>query len=347
MKDFLSILAAPEDELQRILKIIDSSALGFVLVVGDGNRLLGTITDGDMRRALLRGEAMSTHAIDLMNPSPRRLQAGATRIEQQNFLVRHRINFAPIVDDAGSVTGVAVSAHLPGNTLDNVAVVVMAGGLGSRLGDLTKHKPKPLLDVDGEPILEKIIKRYRDDGLKDFIFCVNYKAEMIREHFGSGDRLGVKIDYVEEKKRLGTGGALSLIDVAEYDHFFVTNADIMCTTNFRDMLEFHLDQDSDATMAVREYEMQIPFGVVETEGFEIKSLREKPTYKHFINAGYYVLDKSALAHVPRAEFFDMPSLFDVLREKKIRTRIYPTTGDWIDIGRPEDLEHLRRKTKEK
>jgi NDP-sugar pyrophosphorylase family protein len=289
---------------------------------------------------------MAKCAADLMNATPRHLPAGTSRAEQQSFLSRHRLNFVPVVNEAGVVTAVAVSSHLPGNTLDNVAVVVMAGGLGSRLGELTRQKPKPLLDIDGEPILEKIVKRYRDDGLKDFIFCVNYKADMIRDYFGSGDRLGVKIDYIEEKERLGTGGALSLIDAPQYDHFFVTNADILCTTNFRDMLEFHLDQNSHATMAVREYEIEIPFGVVETEGFEIKSLREKPTYTHFINAGYYVLNRSALAHVPRETFFDMPSLFDVLRDQKIRTRIFPTSGSWIDIGRPEDLERLRRQSRE-
>lgn len=347
MKNFSSILVSPTDEFQRVLQIIDRSGLGFVLVVGQGNRLLGSITDGDMRRAFLQGGAMGQSAADLMNTSPRTLAAGTSYVDQQSFLSRHRINFAPLVDDAGSVQAVAVSAHLPGSRLDNVAVVVMAGGLGSRLGDLTKEKPKPMLDIDGEPILKKIVKKYRDDGLKNFIFCVNYKADMIRDYFGAGDDLGIKIEYVEEKERLGTGGALSLVDATQYDYFFVTNADILCSTNFREMLEFHLDQHSHATMAVREYDVQVPFGVVETEGFEIKSLREKPTYRYFINAGYYVLDSSALEHVPSNTFFDMPSLFDVLRNQKIRTRMFPTSGDWIDIGRPEDLERVRNEIKKK
>ncbi len=295
---------------------------------------------------MIQSQLIGKTAADLMNSSPRTLKFGASNADQQSFLLRHKITFAPIIDDAGSVKAVAVSPHLPGMSLDNVAVVVMAGGLGSRLGELTRHKPKPLLEIDGEPILEKIIKRYRNDGLENFIFCVNYKADMIRDHFGSGDSLGVHIEYVEEKKRLGTGGALSLIDASPYDHFFVTNADILCSTNYREMLEFHQDQKSCATMAVREHEVQVPFGVVETEGFEIRTLREKPTYKHFINAGYYVLDRSALEHVPSGTFFDLPSLFDVLRDQKIRTRIFPTGGDWIDIGRPEDLERARKQTTE-
>ncbi|WP_299988720.1 nucleotidyltransferase family protein [uncultured Ruegeria sp.] len=344
MKDITSILVSPTDDFRRVLRIIDGSAVGFVLVVGPENRLLGTITDGDLRRAMIQNPSIDKTAADLMNKSPRVLMGGTNHADQQNFLLRNKITFAPVVDQAGSVVDVAVSSHLPGSTLDNVAVIVMAGGLGSRLGDLTRDKPKPLLEIDGEPILEKIVKRYRNDGLENFIFCVNYKADMIRDKFGTGDDLGVKIEYVEEKKRLGTGGALSLIDAAPYDQLFVTNADILCSTNYREMLEFHLDQNSCATMAVREHELEIPFGVVETEGFEIKSLSEKPTYKYFINAGYYVLDRSALDHVPGDKFFDLPSLFDVLRDQKIRTRVFPTSGDWIDIGRPEDLQRARAKT---
>lgn len=347
MKHLSSILVAPTDDFRRVLQVINGSAVGFALVVGDDNRLLGTITDGDMRRALLREEATSTCASDLMNARPQTLQSGTSHAQQQSFMSRHRVNFAPIVDETGILKSVAIAAHLPGRTFDNVAVTVMAGGLGSRMGELTKGIPKPMLDIDGEPILAKIVKQYRDEGLKNFIFCVNYKAEVIRDYFGSGGDLGVNIEYVEESERLGTGGALSLVDASEYDHFFVTNADILCATSFREMFEFHLDQGSHATMAVREYEVDIPFGVVETEGFKIKSLREKPTYKYFINAGYYVLNSDALAHVPSGAFFDMPSLFDVLRNHKIRTRIFPTAGDWIDIGRPEDLERVRRESKER
>ncbi len=343
MRDFASILVSPTDDFRSVLQIIDDSAVGFALVVGPDNRLLGTITDGDIRRAMIQSLPFDTAAADLMNKSPRVLQVGTSHAEQQSYLSRNKITFAPVVDRAGSVVAVAVSPHLPGSSLDNVAVVVMAGGLGSRLGDLTKDRPKPLLEVDGESILEKIVKQYRNDGLQNFIFCVNYKADMIRDRFGSGTDLGVKIEYVEEKKRLGTGGALSLVDASTYDQLFVTNADILCSTNYREMLEFHLDQKSCATMAVREHEVEIPFGVVETEGFEIKSLSEKPTYKYFINAGYYVLDRCALDYVPKSTFFDLPSLFDVLRDQKIRTRIFPTSGDWIDIGRPEDLRRARNK----
>lgn len=340
-QDITQISISPTASFQEVLSIIDEFALGFVLVVDEGGHLVGTITDGDVRRTLMQKGPSVASAAELMNVTPRTLGQDSTLEERQSFLTRNKITFVPIVDASNRVLTVAVSTHLPGKVLDDVAVVVMAGGLGSRLGELTQTTPKPLLEVDGEPILEKIVKRFRDEGLENFIFCVNYKADMIRDYFQDGDDLGVKISYVEEEKKLGTGGALSLVDVTGYNHLFVTNADILCTNTYRDMLEFHIEQSSIATMAVREHSVQIPFGVVETEGFEIKSLREKPTYTHFINAGYYVLDCEAVEHVPADEFFDMPSLFDVLHEKRKRTRIFPTQGAWIDIGRPEDLERAR------
>lgn len=346
MKDFTGILIPPACSFRDVLKIIDNSALGFALVVDDAGRLMGTITDGDTRRAMLNSDISRIQAKDFMNSAPRVLKTGATLSEQQVFLVRHRISFVPLVDSNGVVQDVATSAHLPGTRFDNVAVVVMAGGLGTRLGEFTKDTPKPLLSVQGEPILQKIVKRFRDEGFEQFIFCVNYKAEMIRDHFGDGSELGVQVEYVQEDKRLGTGGGLSLVQADRFDHLFVTNADILCDTSYRDMLEFHLDQKSQATMAVLEYQVQIPFGVVETEGFEIRSLREKPTYKHFINAGYYVLAREAQALVPHDVFFDMPSLFDLLREQEECTRIYPTRGDWIDVGRPEDLMQARNAAKD-
>ena len=344
MKDLSSILIAPDADFREVLRVIDGSALGFVLVVDPNRRLLGTITDGDVRRALMQADAAPQDAQGLMNPNPLFLTQDTSYEERQTFLTKHKITFVPLLGKDRIVLSVAASAHLPGNSFDDVAVVVMAGGLGSRLGDLTKQTPKPLLQIDGEPILTKIVRRFRDEGFENFVICINYKGDMIREHYQTGADLGVQISYVEEEKRLGTGGALSLIDAQDYKQFFVTNADILCSTSYREMLEFHLDQKSRATMAVREHEVQIPFGVVETEGFEIRSLREKPTYKHFINAGYYVIDRSTLTHVPRDEFFDMPSLFDLLRTERQRTRIYPTSGDWIDIGRPEDLQRARSET---
>lgn len=337
VRDPSKIMVPPTASLREILTVIDATALGFALVVDGDRRLLGTVTDGDIRRNLLRSDVPGL-AQDVMNSHPITMPIESGEDEQHALLTERKIAFLPLIDGERRVVAIALASHPPGFKNDDVCVVIMAGGLGSRLGDLTKITPKPLLHVDGEPILERIIKRFRDDGFADFILCVNYKAEMIREAFGDGSRLGVRIDYVEEKKRLGTGGALSLIEREKFRRYFVTNADILCSTSYRELLEFHADQKAIATMAVHEHTVEIPFGVVETDGFEFRSLREKPSYTYFVNAGVYVVEQSALAHVPHNEFFDMPTIFDLLHKDRKRTRIFPTQGSWIDIGRPEDLE---------
>lgn len=338
IEEIAALTVGPDASRHDVLRVLDSQALGFVLVTDADHRLLGTITDGDIRRALLREDAAEM-ARDFMNPAPRVLHSGW---DYSAFLSRNRLTFVPIVDAGHRVLSVALASHNPGRQIDHVCVIVMAGGLGSRLGDLTKDVPKPLLDVGGEPILQKIVRHFRDEGFRDFIFCVNYKAGMIQDHFGNGSDLSVRIEYVTESKRMGTGGALSLIDRKDFSRFVVTNADILSSDSYREMLEFHEEQQAVATMAVREHVVEIPFGVVETNGFEIKSLREKPSFTYFINAGCYVLEAAALDHVAPDTFFDMPSLFDILGQHNERTRIYPTRGTWIDIGRPEDLETARR-----
>lgn len=346
LRDYSDILFSPETSLHDVLARIDRRRLGFGLVVDAEGRLLGSITDGDVRRALLTQRVLELTAAQIMNRTPRVMPPHCITADQRaHFLTGARITFAPVLDDAGRVVDIVLSDHLPGRTFDEIAVVMMAGGLGSRLGELTRDIPKPLLPVGDEPILQRIVKQFKADGFRRFVFCLNYKAEMIRDHFGNGDALGVDITYVQEAKRLGTGGALSLIDPGMADRYFVSNADILTESHYRDMLEFHLDQQSVATMAVREHEVQIPFGVVETEGFEIRSLREKPTYTYFINAGFYLLEREALGRVPKDEFFDMPTLFEVLRAERKRTRIYPTAGQWIDIGRPADLDRARRESR--
>ena len=346
LEDIAALLVAPDAPRREVLRVLDAQALGFVLVADADGLLLGTITDGDFRRALLRQDQGDTRtasrsetACDFMNPNPRVLHSSH---DYGAFLSRNRIGFVPIVDADGRVLSIALASKNPGRQIDHVCVVVMAGGLGSRLGNLTKDTPKPLLDVNGTSILERIVCRFRDEGFRDFIFCVNYKAEMIQAQFGDGSDLSVRIDYVTENQRMGTGGALSLIDSNRFSRFLVTNADILCSDSYREMLEFHEERGSIATMAVREHRVEIPFGVVETNGFEIRSLREKPSFTYFINAGYYILEARALDHISRNTFFDMPSLFDILRQKHERTQVYPTRGDWIDVGRPEDLEFARQ-----
>lgn len=344
LTDFSRLCIEPEADLVNVLKCIDKAALGFALVVSDSGVLLGTITDGDIRRSLMEGNS-SNKAHELMNSAPTILRSGED-IDFDGYLSINRLSFVPILDHDDRLVSVAIKEQLPGIALDDVCIAIMAGGLGKRLGELTKHTPKPLLEINGEPILQKIVRGFSNEGFKKFVFCVNYKSHMIEEYFGDGSQFGIEIEYVRESKQLGTGGAMSLVNRKDYRRFFVTNADILSSSSYRDMLDFHKREGSMATMAVREHTVDIPFGVVEVNGLEIVGLKEKPSFTYFINAGFYLIEAEVLDYIPKEKFFDMPTLFSLLENLKNPTRIFPTKGDWIDIGRPEDLERAKMVSKQ-
>ena len=223
-------------------------------------------------------------------------------------------------------------------TRDN-PVVIMAGGLGSRLGQLTKETPKPMLSIGSKPMLQHLIEQFRDQGFRKFILCVNYKKDIIRNFFSDGEKLGVKITYIEEEKRLGTAGALSLIQPSINVPYFVVNADILVNIDFMKLLSFHIKSESLATMCVRQYQMQVPYGVVNSnDRNQLLSIDEKPSLSFNVNAGVYLLDPSINSFVPNNKFFDMPSLFDILIDKGIPSTAYPINDYWLDIGHKADLE---------
>ena len=218
-------------------------------------------------------------------------------------------------------------------------VVIMAGGLGSRLGELTQKTPKPMLTVGNRPMLQHLIEQFRDQGFSHFIICVNYKKEIIFDYFLDGAKFGVHIDYIEEEQRLGTAGALSLITPAITLPYFVINADILVNIDFMQLLNFHLKSQSLATMCVREFQMQIPYGVIKSNSNKnLISLDEKPEITFDVNAGIYLLDPSVNTYIPKNTFFDMPSLFEILIDKKLQTTVFQINDYWRDIGLKADLE---------
>jgi NDP-sugar pyrophosphorylase family protein len=214
----------------------------------------------------------------------------------------------------------------------------MAGGLGTRLQELTKDVPKPLLMVGSRPVLETIVRGYVERGFRNFYFAVNYKAEQIEARFGNGGGLGVEIRYLREGKRLGTAGALSLLPEPPEEPVIVTNADLLTNEDFGDMLDQHIENRADGTMAVRDYEIQIPFGVVRHSDGWIESIEEKPVQRFVISAGMYVLSPSAVRLVPSDSFFDMPDLFDAITRGGLKARCHHVNGYWLDIGRMSDYE---------
>ncbi|EAR23503.1 putative mannose-1-phosphate guanyltransferase [Nitrococcus mobilis Nb-231] len=319
------------------IRRIDEAGLQVALVADDAHRLLGVVTDGDIRRAILRGVELQAPTSTIMNPKPHTLPQHKPRREILAYMRRYSLRQVPVVNVDGKLVGLELLDALIGAAELPNAVVLMAGGLGTRLRPLTETCPKPLLSVGGKPILERILGAFIEEGFRHFYFAVNYKAEMIIEHFGDGGRWGVQIEYLRETRRLGTAGALSLLPIWPEHPFFVMNGDLLTQANFSRMLEFHEQYGGLATMAVREYDIRIPYGVVRLDGDKILSIKEKPLHSFFVNAGIYVLEPEAVAHIPANDYCDMPSLFKRLNGAG-STAAYPLREYWLDIGRQEELE---------
>jgi len=252
--------------------------------------------------------------------------------------IEHKLYQIPVVDSDGIVVGVAEVDELLKSTQHQNKVVLMVGGLGTRLSPLTDTTPKPMLHVGNKPILETIIENFAKYGYTNIILSVSYKSHVIEAYFGNGASFGVNIEYVHETKRMGTAGALSLIRDRLTEPFFVMNGDLLTNVNFEHMHDFHDFNNAEATMAVREYDFQVPYGVVNVQDGKIQSIEEKPTHKFFVSAGIYMLSPTVLAHIPDDDFFDMPTLFEKLIEAKHNAVSFPIREYWLDIGRVSDFE---------
>jgi len=324
-----------DSTFELAVEALDRTGLGFIAVVDETNLLLGILTDGDIRRSFLRKE-FDLHSI--INTNPEVMNETSSQQEIISRLKTLHRRHMPLVNDKMQLKSVFSLDDITFVTRDN-PVVIMAGGLGSRLGQLTKETPKPMLNVGDKPMLQHLIEQFREQGFRKFIFCVNYKKNIIRNYFSDGAKLGVKIKYIEEEKRLGTAGALSLIKPSINVPFFVINADILVNINFMQLLNFHLKSQSLATMCVREFQMQVPYGVINSNSNnDLISLDEKPEIIFDVNAGIYLLDPSVNVYIPKNTFFDMPSLFEILIDKGLQSSVFQINDYWRDIGQIEDLE---------
>lgn len=308
------------------------------MVVDQDRRLLGTLSDGDVRRALLRGLTLETPVLEIMHTTPTVVYDHDDRETRLGLIKRLGLHQLPIIDNNGNLVGLEIVDDYLQVPIREESVVIMAGGLGSRLKDLTRDTPKPMLNVGSRPILETIVRSISEQGFRRFYLAVNYKAEQIEAHFGDGTKFGIEVNYLREQKRMGTAGALSLLP-AELKHpIVVTNADLLTKVDLSSMLDKHLATGADATMGVRKYEMQVPFGVVQEKDGRISSIFEKPVHQFLVSAGLYVLSPSAIKLVPDDQFFDMPTLFDMIAEKGLHARSHQVDGYWLDIGHPSDFE---------
>ncbi|ATP39079.1 alcohol dehydrogenase [Solibacillus sp. R5-41] len=341
MKNWKSILVLSSQSLLETMQIIDSSSLQFAIVIDEENRLLGTVTDGDIRRGILRGESLESPIIHIMNSDPIIATEQDTKKYCHKLMQSKKLKQLPIVNKQKQVIDVLFKDYQVTPINDNT-VILMVGGLGTRLRPLTDTIPKPMLKVGDKPILETIIESFKKCGYTNFILSVNYKKEMIQNYFQDGSAFGVIITYIEENKRMGTAGALSLLPERPTKPIFVMNGDLLTQVHFEQLMEFHLEHKAVATMCVREYEYQIPYGVIETNGANLVSIKEKPVHKSFVNAGIYVLNPEAFDYIPQDEFYDMPTLFEKLMAQENVTAAFPIREYWLDIGRMDDFERANK-----
>lgn len=338
MKDYKKTFLLPTATIRDALKKIDEGLIKIGLVVDTSEKLVGTLTDGDIRRGLLLGKGLEDSIEPLFQHSPITCNINDSKEKILQIALEFKLHQIPIVDLDGIIQGVVEVDELARATRRSNKVVIMAGGLGTRLQPLTNDTPKPMLHVGNKPILETIIENFAKYGYLNIVLSLSYKADLIESYFGDGSKFGVHIEYVHETKRLGTAGALHLLEDTLSEPFFVMNGDVLTNVNFDHMHSFHLAQKAVATMAVREYEHQVPYGVVNIVDGIITSIVEKPTHKNYVSAGIYLLDPQVLSEVPKDEFFDMPALFTRLIQKGESSVSFPIREYWLDIGRIQDYE---------
>ncbi|CAH6795998.1 D-glycero-D-manno-heptose 1-phosphate guanosyltransferase [Vibrio chagasii] len=336
-------ILSPAATLKDALQIIDSEALRGALVVDSSQALLGVVTDGDIRRGLLSGKNLEAPVADVMNCSPMTANSESSReylIEQMNKL---DILFIPIVDDGRLVGLETLHRALVNKPNYQNPVFIMAGGFGTRLKPLTDSCPKPMLKVGGKPILETLIHNFIKAGFQNFYISTHYMPEQIENYFGDGTELGVNITYVHEDEPLGTGGALGLLpdDLPKGLPLIMMNGDVLTKVDFQRLLDFHNENQADATMCVREYDYQIPYGVINGEGNKITSMVEKPIQRFFVNAGIYVVSPEVINSVPQSHKIDMPTLLEQHMEQRNNILMFPIHEYWLDIGRMDDFNRAQ------
>ena len=341
MTDISKMAVGPEASLRQAMQLLDLARVQIVLVTDTDGRLIGTCTDGDIRRALLAGKTLQDPVDLVMNRNPRTASETESNTAVRARMRRLGLLQMPVVREDGVVTNLVLLSDPRLEAYSDIPVVLMVGGLGTRLMPLTKNCPKPMLPIGGRPMLERIVDRFREQGFERFFFAVNYLSEMIEDYFGDGTRHDVSITYLREEEKLGSGGALSLLPRDLTRPMIVMNGDIITQLDFRHLLDLHEQMKAEATMVVREHRTAIPFGVVDFEGHVYRDVREKPTLVHHINAGIYCISPTALELIPKDTFFDMPDLFTELAVRHRNCGVYELHDLWYDVGTHADFERAQ------
>lgn len=335
------IRVAPQTSLREVISVINENSQQFALVVDDSDKLLGVVTDGDVRRAILRGSELDSPAREVMNSNPRFAADDEPLQRVYELMAEADVRHMPLVNADGVVTGYATLDELAHPEQVSTPVILMAGGKGQRLYPLTKDVPKPMLPVGDTPIIGIILERLRSQGFKDVRISVNYLAEVIEEYVGDGSRFGLNVQYIYEDSPLGTAGALATQKGSITEPFIVMNSDLLTHVNLRDLLSFHIKNEASATVGVREHVIQIPFGVVSVDNSFVTALTEKPLHRSLVSAGIYALEPTSLDRLEVGEYCDMPSLLGDLMSQSEKVAAFPIHESWLDVGRPEDLNKAR------
>lgn len=345
----LAITAATT--IRAAMECINRNSCGLALILDGDGRLIRTLTDGDIRRAVLAGISLNATAAELLDRrdvvptrDPVTARTGTPRAELLRVMHERTIHHLPLLDEAGRVTGVALLDDLVAAADPPMQAVVMAGGFGSRLMPLTDETPKPMLQVGDKPILEHIVGQLQQAGIRRVSFTTHYRPEAIEAHFGGGENFGVEIDYVNEDQPLGTAGALSMLAPCE-EPMLVMNGDILTRVDFRAMLAFHREHGADLTVGVRQYDMSVPYGVVRCDGAIVRAIEEKPVVNFLVNAGIYLIEPAAHRRIPAGQRFDMTDLIAKLTAEGRSVAAFPIVEYWLDIGRHGDYSQAQQDMK--
>jgi dTDP-glucose pyrophosphorylase len=338
-------LFLPGEPISKAIRHLDDAGTGVLLLCEADCRLAGVLTDGDIRRAMLRGVSFDRSCDSIASHSPVVVSPDVSAVEALRRMNEADVNQLPMVDpETGKVVDLLLRRDLMTEDELSVAAVVMAGGFGTRLRPLTDDTPKPMLRVGDRPLLERTIEQLRNAGIRHVNVTTHYLPEKITDHFGDGRAYGVEIEYVTEDQPLGTAGGLSLVKDSS-EPLLVINGDILASVDFRDLTRHHRKQGADATVCVRRHQVQIPYGVMECDGTRLMGVREKPCVDVLVNAGIYLLEPSVLDYIPDGERFDMTDLIQRLLGAGRSISTYPILGYWLDVGRHEDFERAQEDLK--
>lgn len=338
MSDWKKLCLNESFTIFQAMKNLDESGAKLTVVISNDGHLKGILSDGDIRRALLNGLTVKDSVILAMNKTPIIAASSLGHFELRELMKANDISHVPVVDEHGKLIRIfSLKEVQSSEPKKENAVVLMAGGLGSRLGELTANCPKPMLKLGDKPILEIIIENFKEYGFHHFYLSVNYKSEMIESYFGDGSKHGISIKYLREKERMGTAGSLSLLEPINDLPLIVMNGDVLTKVNFSSFLDFHNTNLLDACMCTFRHDYQIPYGVVHFDGDLVLKIEEKPIQSSLVNAGIYSIDPKLLSLIPKNTFFDMPVFLEKIIAKKSRVGTFQVQDYWLDIGRSDDF----------